>query len=645
MPGPTELEQFLLELVNDARLDPQGNAARYISGYSPLRSSDRDIQSALSFFQVNGAALQSAFAALTPVQPLAWSETLAAAARVHNGAQIGADQQTHQAPGEAALGTRITAAGYANWNTLGENVFAFADSILFAHAGFMVDWGQGANGMQSPPGHRDSIMSAGFREIGVGVTPEANNATSVGPLVVTEDFGNRFGNRGFILGVAYTDADLNGFYTPGEGRADLTVTLGSASTVSWTNGGYTLETPATGAQTVNLSGGGLAGAATVALSLATNSNIKLDLVDGRILKTSASVTFGGAITGVDALERVGLTLTATGSAAMTVKGAAGNDTLNGAAGADILQGNGGNDILDGGAGIDVALYAGRSTDYIWVSGFTGWSVNDQRAGAPDGNDTLRNVEIIRFSDRDVSLTGTPVLNAAVATAVVNILRQSPTGSGSTIAADLSARVDSGQITLAQAVASLVVTADTTTSAATMAYQFFTDRIPSAGGYDFLVSPEGPNPNNLNSAYYQSFNIENRYINFAVNLGKLGDGRVAFQSEYGGLTLNQATKAAYREIFGGTPTDAKVAAILDPTISFPGGTMTRAQYFAYYGQDGASGIGTKAAMVGWLLAEAEKADLGMMARADAAFLADLADGATYNVDLVGVYGRPEYVFSG
>ena len=87
------------------------------------------------------------------------------------------------------------------------------------------------------------------------------------------------------------------------------------------------------------------------------------------------------------------------------------------------------------------------------------------------------------------------------------------------------------------------------------------------------------------------------------------------------------------------------ALLDPTFNFNGQTITRADYFAIYGQDGVNGIGTKAAMVGWLMAEAEKADIGMYAKANAAFLTDLADGATFGVDLVGVYGRPEYAYGG
>jgi hypothetical protein len=36
--GPTDLEQLELEYVNDARLDPLGDAARYILAYSPLQS-------------------------------------------------------------------------------------------------------------------------------------------------------------------------------------------------------------------------------------------------------------------------------------------------------------------------------------------------------------------------------------------------------------------------------------------------------------------------------------------------------------------------------------------------------------------------------------------------------------------------------
>ena len=142
------------------------------------------------------------------------------------------------------------------------------------------------------------------------------------------------------------------------------------------------------------------------------------------------------------------------------------------------------------------------------------------------------------------------------------------------------------------------------------------------GIDYLVSPTGPNANNLNAAYYQSFSLENRYINFAVNLGKVGEGAAAFTAKYGGLTLFEATRTAYATIFGEAPSDAKLHAILDPTTVLNGVTFTRANYFSYYGQDAANGIGTKAAMVGYLLAEAEKADVGVYAKSSDAFVIDL-----------------------
>jgi uncharacterized protein YkwD len=174
MATPTAEEQYFLELINEARLDPMGNAARYIASYSPLVSADPDIQNALSFFGVDGAALKAAYQALTPVGPLAWNDALGTSAEQHSAAMIAADEQSHQLPGEAGIGTRITNAGYTGWNIWAENIYAFSDSALFGHAGFMVDWGNGPGGMQSPAGHRNDIMNGSLREVGIDVTLESN---------------------------------------------------------------------------------------------------------------------------------------------------------------------------------------------------------------------------------------------------------------------------------------------------------------------------------------------------------------------------------------------------------------------------------------------------------------------------------------
>ena len=236
-------------------------------------------------------------------------------------------------------------------------------------------------------------------------------------------------------------------------------------------------------------------------------------------------------------------------------------------------------------------------------------------------------------------------DTGVTAAAAAILRVSAANAAvSSTVSDLNAKLAAGSITTDTAIHTLLVSAQSTTSVATLAYEFFTGKAPSSGGMDYLVSPTGPNPNNLNAAYYQSFSLENRYINFAVNLGKVGEGSTAFTAKYGALTLFEATRTAYATIFGAAPSDAKLHAILDPTTVLNGVTFSRSDYFAYYGQDGANGIGAKAAMVGYLLAEAEKADLGVYAKSNDAFLTDVAlHNGVFGVDLVGVYSQPAYVF--
>lgn len=350
----TSAEQYLLELINEARMDPKSNALRYITSYKPLESDDADIQNALAFFKVNGTALQSAYAKLKPVQPIAWNDKLSAAAKGHNAAMIAANAQSHQLPGEKGLGDRFEARGY-DYTFAGENIFAFADSPLFAHAGFMVDWTTGPNGMQSPAGHRANIMSASFREVGLSIIAENNASTKVGPLVVTQDFGTRTTSTTMVLGVAYTDKDKDDFYSIGEGRSGLKVTLAGKSATSASSGGYTLESNATGTQKIVLSSGGLSSSVTVTTVLSAGDNVKLDVVGGKVLKISESATIAGKIATIDGIGATGLKLT-TDNNSHTLLGTDGADQLKTGSGSDTLAGGLGNDILFGGAGRDSFLF-------------------------------------------------------------------------------------------------------------------------------------------------------------------------------------------------------------------------------------------------------------------------------------------------
>ncbi len=143
----------------------------------------------------------------------------------------------------------------------------------------------------------------------------------------------------------------------------------------------------------------------------------------------------------------------------------GADEITGSAGADTLYGVGGNDRIDGGAGTDTVVYSAASTNYTWTQTANGWTVVDNRAGSPDGTDTLINIESLRFSDRTVSLTGggAPQPVAAVTTGVTSILR----GSNAALEADLSAKVSAGTLTQAAAIAEIVKAADQTTSVASL----------------------------------------------------------------------------------------------------------------------------------------------------------------------------------
>jgi hypothetical protein len=82
-----------------------------------------------------------------------------------------------------------------------------------------------------------------------------------------------------------------------------------------------------------------------------------------------------------------------------VQGGPDDDQLFGDDGDDTITGNGGNDEIDGGADDDTARYSGNRTDYLITASLAGvFTVQDLRAGSPDGTDQVRNVEFFEFAD-------------------------------------------------------------------------------------------------------------------------------------------------------------------------------------------------------------------------------------------------------
>ncbi|MEQ1489577.1 MAG: FG-GAP-like repeat-containing protein [Terricaulis sp.] len=117
------------------------------------------------------------------------------------------------------------------------------------------------------------------------------------------------------------------------------------------------------------------------------------------LNLQVSFTAGANIERVLVTSFAGVTATAN-ELDNYVRGWFGNDTLLGMAGADRMEGFYGNDIIDGGAGIDSSYYELTSTQATWARNVDGsWTVSSNDYGV----DTVRNVEFLDFSDRDVYL--------------------------------------------------------------------------------------------------------------------------------------------------------------------------------------------------------------------------------------------------
>jgi Ca2+-binding RTX toxin-like protein len=274
--GPSPREQQMLELVNRLRTHPAAELPLL------LNSKDPDIQNALNFFGVDRKVLATQWAGLTPEAPLAWNDALGKSAKTHTERMLATDTQSHQLPGESVLLGRVQAAGYKDAAFVGENVFAFMDSVEHAHAGFAVDWGNGPSGIQNPPGHRDNLMAGLYSEVGISIL-DGKAGKSTGPYLITEDFGSRRDQNPYLLGVVYDDKNKDGCYTPGEALPDVTVmAVGKAGTFVTTTmsaGGYQMQLPP-GTYTVTATGGGLHGVATAGNFTVTGDNVKRDFTKG-----------------------------------------------------------------------------------------------------------------------------------------------------------------------------------------------------------------------------------------------------------------------------------------------------------------------------------------------------------------------------
>ncbi|MCO6465257.1 MAG: T9SS type A sorting domain-containing protein [Bradyrhizobiaceae bacterium] len=270
---PSPEEQLMLEMINRARMDPTAEGERLMDTDDPA------VQQAYQYWTIDKEKTKNAFKGYPSRPPLAFHPALISAARLHSMDMAQNNFQGHVGSNGSQLGQRLTAAGYTSQGQYGENVASYAETVWYGHCGFNVDWGPEN---QIELGHRSNIMNfnnALYTEIGVGIirTNGGLNQGTVGPLVITEDFGTR--SVRYITGVVYDDKNHNGFYDIGEGIAGVKIqpSRGAAWAVSSTSGGYAIPFSGNGGVTLTASGGDLGDPIVVNTSF-EGDNLKVDFV-------------------------------------------------------------------------------------------------------------------------------------------------------------------------------------------------------------------------------------------------------------------------------------------------------------------------------------------------------------------------------
>lgn len=332
-------EQYMLELLNRARLDPVGEAQRY--GLTDL---NKDLPPGT----ISGL----------PLPVLAYDYQLDAAAESHSQWMVDNDTFSHTGAGGSSSRQRMQQSGYQFTGSghSAENIALYGTTGSL-NAGEAIE--QEHKDLFLSAGHRDNILTADFSKVGLAqvIGKYSQNGSTFNASLITQDFGSSADV--FVTGVIYNDSNGNAFYTQGEGVAGTPIQIaGGAATTSASAGGYTVVAPKGQAQVQ------IGGASVLVSTLAGNA--KIDLVGGSLIKASADVTL---LSGVNRATLLGVgNINATGSAGDdTLTGNAGNNRLEGGAGFDVLTGGLGDDVYVDPVGDNVVEKPGEGSDTIFSS--------------------------------------------------------------------------------------------------------------------------------------------------------------------------------------------------------------------------------------------------------------------------------------
>ena len=386
MTQPTAQDQYMLELVNRARANPQGEADLYLNG---------DLNQGLPSNTISTDAKP----------PLVFNFELHTAAQDHSQWMLDNNVFSHTGEGGSSPTQRMQAAGYVltpPWST-GENI-AYGGTTGTPDLTRFVK--NNHENLFVSPGHRRNLMSGNFKEVGISsLQGQFNNYNAV---MTTQKFAYSGGRGPFITGVAYTDTVINeDFYTVGEGIKGITVTAvdttNSANTFTTTTldaGGYSLDVDPNVTYDVTFSGdldqNGQAGDTATYQVQVNSENVKLDVVSDELPEPTPTPT--PEPTPAPTPEPTPNVPTSgddnlTGdSTANNIKALAGDDTVSGGDGQDTINGGAGDDVLNGEVDNDL-LMGSTGNDQL-----NGGSANDTLKGG-DGIDTLNG------GDNDDTLKG------------------------------------------------------------------------------------------------------------------------------------------------------------------------------------------------------------------------------------------------
>ncbi|QRM54903.1 CAP domain-containing protein [Sinorhizobium sp. BG8] len=352
MAQPTAREQLMLELVNRARLDPITEAKRY--GIS--------LNDNLPSGTISGSTKA----------PLAMNYLLINSARGHSQWMIDTDTFSHTGKGGSTPTQRMQAANYSltgSWAT-GENIawtgttgsLDLTSAIISQHKNLFLS-----------AGHRENILEESFREIGIGQIAGkfTSGGTTYNASMVTQNFA-KSGSSIFLTGVIYNDTSGDDFYSVGEGRNDVRISSEGKTTDSIASGGYQMKVSA-GTNSVAF---GTGSSAVKLEAKVLSENAKIDLVDGKFIESSVSLTLTSGASGAKLLGRDALALTGSSASERLVgnvgsnriDGKNGNDSISGGAGNDKITGGGGADKLSGGSGADTFVFNLKSDSTAASSG-------------------------------------------------------------------------------------------------------------------------------------------------------------------------------------------------------------------------------------------------------------------------------------